>query len=70
MLPQAEGFCDNEALYLVVKRGNVDQNWMPFVGNTPLTQEMARTLEYGLQDNQTHLALRVPKRATHVFLEV
>ncbi|XP_039176376.1 uncharacterized protein LOC120297610 [Crotalus tigris] len=69
VLPQAEGFCDNEALYLVVKRGNVDQNWMPFVGNTPLTQEMARTLEYGLQDNQTHLALRVPKLATHVFLE-
>ncbi|XP_015678919.1 uncharacterized protein LOC107294188 [Protobothrops mucrosquamatus] len=69
VLPQAEGFCDNEALYLVVKRGNVDQNWIPFVGNTPLTQEMARTLEYGLQDNQTHLALRVPKLATHVFLE-
>ncbi|XP_058028879.1 uncharacterized protein LOC131193094 [Ahaetulla prasina] len=69
VLPRAEGFCDNEALYLVVKRGNVDQNWLPFVGNTPLTQETAQTLEYGLQANQTHLVLRVPKLATHVFLE-
>ncbi|XP_034289844.1 zona pellucida sperm-binding protein 2-like [Pantherophis guttatus] len=69
VLPHAEGFCDNEALYLVVKRGNVDQNWLPFVGNTPLTQETAQTLQYGLQVNQTHLVLRVPKLATHVFLE-
>ncbi|XP_026567420.1 uncharacterized protein LOC113443430 [Pseudonaja textilis] len=69
VLPHAEGFCDNEALYLVVKRGNVDQNWMPFVGNTPLTQETAQTLQYGLQVNQTHLVLRVPKLATHVLLE-
>ncbi|KAG8129756.1 hypothetical protein E2320_016416 [Naja naja] len=69
VLPRAEGFCDNEALYLVVKRGNVDQNWLPFVGNTPLTQETAQTLQYGLQVNQTHLVLRVPKLATHVLLE-
>ncbi|XP_070597242.1 uncharacterized protein [Erythrolamprus reginae] len=69
VLPCAEGFCDNEALYLVVKRGNVDQNWLPFAGNAPLTQETAQTLTYGLQDNQTHLVLRVPKLATHVLLE-
>ncbi|KAM6468748.1 uncharacterized protein PHA67_009107 [Liasis olivaceus] len=69
VLPHAEGLCDDEALYLLVKRGNVDQNWLPFVGNTPLTQETTQTLGYGLQDNRTHLALRVPRFAPHVFLE-
>ncbi|KAJ7317571.1 hypothetical protein JRQ81_003733 [Phrynocephalus forsythii] len=69
VLPKAEGFCDDQALYLVVKRGNVDQDWLPFVGNTLLNQETAQSLGYTLQDNGTHLALRVPKHAALVLYE-
>ncbi|KAH0628928.1 hypothetical protein JD844_010579 [Phrynosoma platyrhinos] len=69
VLPQAEGFCDDQALYLVMKRGNVDQDWLPFVKDTHLNQEMAQSLGYTLRDNQTHLALRVPRHAAHVLYE-
>ncbi|KAF7243858.1 Fibrillarin-like rRNA/tRNA 2'-O-methyltransferase [Varanus komodoensis] len=69
VLPQAEGFCDDQALYLVVKHGNVDQDWLPSVGEVLLTQEMAQSLGYMLQDNRTHLALWVPRHAAHVFFE-
>ncbi|XP_061470410.1 uncharacterized protein LOC133379333 [Rhineura floridana] len=69
VLPQAEAFCDDQALYLVVKRGNVDQDWLPFVGDSFLTQEMIQGLGYTLQDNGTHLALRVPRHAAHVLYE-
>ncbi|XP_062975040.1 uncharacterized protein LOC134393944 [Elgaria multicarinata webbii] len=69
VLPRAEGFCDDQALYLVVKRGNVDQDWLPSVGDTYLTQETAQSLGYTLQDNGTHLALSVPRRAARVLFE-
>ncbi|XP_072847410.2 uncharacterized protein LOC110081158 [Pogona vitticeps] len=69
VLPKAQGFCDDQALYLVVKRGNVDQDWLPFVGDTLLSQEAAQSFGYTLQDNGTHLALRVPRYAAHVLYE-
>ncbi|XP_042308842.1 uncharacterized protein LOC121922947, partial [Sceloporus undulatus] len=69
VLPQAEGFCDDKALYLVMKRGNVDQDWLPFVKDTHLNQETAQSLGYTLHDNQTHLALRVPRHGVHIFYE-
>ncbi|XP_034953223.1 uncharacterized protein LOC118075386 isoform X1 [Zootoca vivipara] len=69
VLPQAEGFCDDKALYLVVKRGNVDQDWLPFAGDDLLTREKAQALGYTLLDNGTHLALRVPRQTAHVRYE-
>ncbi|XP_060108551.1 uncharacterized protein LOC132581358 [Heteronotia binoei] len=69
VLPQATGSCDDEALYLVMRRGNVDQDWLPFVEDTLLTQEMAHQLGYTFHDNGTHLALRVPRNAAHVVFE-
>nr|XP_008101764.1 PREDICTED: uncharacterized protein LOC100563455 [Anolis carolinensis] len=69
VLPQAEGFCDDQALYLVMKRGNVDQDWLPYVKDTLLSQETAQSLGYRIHDNQTHLALRVPWHAAHVLYE-
>lgn len=70
VLPEAVGYCDDQALYLVLKRGNVDQDWLPFVGDEHLTQEMAQRLGYSRQDNGTHLALRVPRHAAHLTYEV
>ncbi|XP_054859819.1 zona pellucida sperm-binding protein 2-like [Eublepharis macularius] len=70
VLPQATGSCDDEALYLVMRRGNVDEDWLPFVGDTLLTQEMAHQLGYSFHDNGTHLALRVPQNAAHVAYEI
>ncbi|XP_053156675.1 uncharacterized protein LOC128346920 isoform X2 [Hemicordylus capensis] len=69
VLPQAVGSCDDQALYLVVKRGNVDQDWLPYVEDTQLTQDMVQRLGYSWQDNGTHLALRVPSQAAHVAYE-
>ncbi|XP_066468832.1 zona pellucida sperm-binding protein 2-like [Tiliqua scincoides] len=69
VLPEAVGSCDDQALYLVLKRGNVDQDWLPFVGDEQLTQEMAQRLGYSLQDNGTHLAIRMPRHAAHLAYE-
>ncbi|KAL8164174.1 UNVERIFIED_CONTAM: hypothetical protein K2H54_047240 [Gekko kuhli] len=69
VLPQAIGSCDEEALYLAVRRGNVDQDWLPFVKDTLLTREAAHQLGYTFHDNGTHLALRVPRGAAHVAYE-
>ncbi|XP_077185521.1 uncharacterized protein LOC143833509 [Paroedura picta] len=69
VLPQATGSCDEEALYLVMRRGNVDQDWLPFVEDTLLTREVAQQLGYTFHDNGTHLALRVPRHADHVAFE-
>ncbi|XP_015272760.1 PREDICTED: uncharacterized protein LOC107115541, partial [Gekko japonicus] len=59
VLPQATGSCDEEALYLVVRRGNVDQDWLPFVENTLLTRETAHQLGYTFHDNGRKLDYEV-----------
>nr|XP_056705892.1 uncharacterized protein LOC130477835 [Euleptes europaea] len=69
VLPQATGSCDDEALYLAIRRGNMDEGWLPFVGDAFLTQETAQQLGYSFRDNGTHLALRVPHHAAHVAYE-
>ncbi|XP_038605778.1 uncharacterized protein LOC119931127 [Tachyglossus aculeatus] len=69
VMPQAEGFCDAENLYLTITRGNVDQDWIPFLSNLQLTPKAAQSHKYGFHDNATHLALRVPCFAAHVIYE-
>ncbi|XP_014457086.1 uncharacterized protein LOC102558415 [Alligator mississippiensis] len=69
VLPSARGFCDGENLYLTVIRGNVDQNWLPFISNLYLSPEAAQKHNYGLNDNGTHFTVRVPLHAPHVLYE-
>ncbi|TFK14209.1 Zona pellucida sperm-binding protein 2 [Platysternon megacephalum] len=69
MLPSARGFCDDDNLYLTVVRGNVDQNWLPFISNLSLSPDAAQKHNYGLDDNGTHFTIRVPLYAPHILYE-
>ncbi|NXE51791.1 ZP2 protein, partial [Casuarius casuarius] len=69
VLPSARGFCDERNLYLIITRGNVDQNWLPFISNQHLTPEAAQKYSYSLSDNGTHLAICVPFLSPHVDYE-
>ncbi|KFP27867.1 Zona pellucida sperm-binding protein 2, partial [Colius striatus] len=69
VLPSARGFCDERNLHLVVTRGNVDQNWLPFISDYHLTPEAAQKHSYSLSDNGTHLAISVPFLSSHVNYE-
>ncbi|NXP68401.1 ZP2 protein, partial [Chloropsis cyanopogon] len=67
--PSARGFCDERNLHLIITRGNVDQNWLPFISDWHLTQEAAQKYNYVLRDNGTHLAISVPFLSPHVSYE-
>ncbi|NWY33010.1 ZP2 protein, partial [Pheucticus melanocephalus] len=69
VLPSATGFCDGRNLHLIITRGNVDQNWLPFISDWHLTQEAAQKYNYILRDNGTHLAISVPFLSPHVSYE-
>ncbi|NXE78687.1 ZP2 protein, partial [Cochlearius cochlearius] len=69
VLPSARGFCDERNLQLIIARGNVDQNWLPFISGWHLTPEAAQQYNYSLRDNGTHLAVSVPFLSSHVNYE-
>ncbi|XP_009579963.1 PREDICTED: zona pellucida sperm-binding protein 2-like, partial [Fulmarus glacialis] len=69
VLPSARGFCDGRNLHLTITRGNVDQNWLPFISDWRLTPEAAQKYNYSLKDNGTHLAISVPFLSSHVNYE-
>ncbi|NWW83862.1 ZP2 protein, partial [Rhynochetos jubatus] len=69
VLPSARGFCDGRNLHLIITRGNVDQNWLPFISGWHLTPEAAQKYSYSLRDNGTHLAISVPFLSAHVSYE-
>ncbi|XP_059699295.1 uncharacterized protein LOC132325735 [Haemorhous mexicanus] len=69
VLPSATGLCDGRNLHLIITRGNVDQNWLPFISDWHLTQEAAQKYSYILRDNGTHLEISVPFLSPHVSYE-
>ncbi|NXN74823.1 ZP2 protein, partial [Himantopus himantopus] len=69
VLPSARGFCDGRNLHLTITRGNVDQNWLPFISDWHLTPEAAQKYNYSLRDNGSHLAISVPFLSSHVNYE-
>ncbi|KAK2533887.1 Zpax [Columba guinea] len=69
VLPSARGFCDGRNLHLVITRGNVDQNWLPFISDWNLTPEAVQKYNYSLRDNGTHLAISVPFLSSHLNYE-
>ncbi|NWY54777.1 ZP2 protein, partial [Chionis minor] len=69
VLPSARGFCDGRNLHLIITRGNVDQNWQPFISDWHLTPEAAQKYNYSLRDNGSHLAISVPFLSSHVNYE-
>ncbi|XP_065689542.2 zona pellucida sperm-binding protein 2-like [Patagioenas fasciata] len=70
VLPSARGFCDGRNLHLIITRGNVDQNWLPFISDWNLTLEAVQKYNYSLRDNGTHLAISVPFLSSHLKYEV
>ncbi|KFV20366.1 Zona pellucida sperm-binding protein 2, partial [Tauraco erythrolophus] len=69
VLPSARGFCDGRNLHLIITRGNVDQNWLPFISDWHLTPEHGLQYSYSLRDNGTHLAISVPFLSAYVSYE-
>ncbi|KAM9382216.1 uncharacterized protein LRP34_000554 [Phaethornis superciliosus] len=69
VLPSARGFCDKRNFLFVITRGNVDQNWLPFISNWHVTPEDAQKHNYILRDNGTHLEISVPFLSSHVNYE-
>ncbi|NXX90790.1 ZP2 protein, partial [Centropus bengalensis] len=70
VLPSARGFCDGSNIHLIITRGNVDQNWLPFISDWHLTPEDAQKHNYSLKENGTHFAISVPFLSSHVNYEV
>ncbi|XP_042188730.1 zona pellucida sperm-binding protein 2 [Callorhinchus milii] len=70
VLPIANGFCHEESMTLIVKRGSLDHYWIPFIGNVQLTQHKAEQSGYVLQDNGTHFSVDVPFYGPEVVYEV
>ncbi|XP_075450959.1 uncharacterized protein LOC142492168 isoform X2 [Ascaphus truei] len=70
VLPVASGYCDQNNLNLVVIRGNVDTNWLPYVKNLPLTPETAQRQGFVFNANRTHFMLVVPRYSTSILYEV
>ncbi|XP_015714968.1 uncharacterized protein LOC107312240 [Coturnix japonica] len=60
VLPSARGFCDEKDFHLIITRGNMHQNWLPFISDQHLMPEAAQKYYYSLNDNGTHLAVSVP----------
>ncbi|XP_052561415.1 zona pellucida sperm-binding protein 2-like isoform X2 [Tympanuchus pallidicinctus] len=60
VLPSARGYCDEDDFHLIITRGNVDQNWLPFISDQHLMPEVAQKDYYSLNDNGTHLFVSVP----------
>ncbi|KAJ1149545.1 hypothetical protein NDU88_002352 [Pleurodeles waltl] len=69
VLPSATGYCDDLDLHLVIKRGNIDQDWTPYVGNVRLTNQSDQTRGYLLFDNGTHIDIAVPLASSLVVFE-
>ncbi|XP_043920830.1 uncharacterized protein LOC122796430 [Protopterus annectens] len=66
VLPTATGYCDNYYLYLSVTRGNVDQNWLVFIGNMQVTPDTMTDSEYFWNDNGTHFTVGVSRYSSYV----
>ncbi|XP_029451817.1 zona pellucida sperm-binding protein 2-like isoform X2 [Rhinatrema bivittatum] len=68
VLPDAIGYCDNDHLYLTVTRGNIDEDWIPYISNIQLTMP-SQSSGYTLQDNGTSFRVKVPRFSSLVSYE-
>ncbi|KAE8605157.1 hypothetical protein XENTR_v10014994 [Xenopus tropicalis] len=69
VLPEPSGYCDQNALNVIVKRGNVDTNWVPFVKNTLLTPGTAQTSGLVFTANSTHYTITANRYSDSVMYE-
>ncbi|KAM6450087.1 uncharacterized protein PHA67_017284 [Liasis olivaceus] len=69
VLPVFEGFCEAGQIGLVMTRGNLDRYWIPYVGSLQLTNELAVSQNYTVQDDGSYFYLLVPFLATGLVYE-
>ncbi|XP_067827928.1 uncharacterized protein [Heptranchias perlo] len=69
VLPIMIGYCGNDTLYLLMKHGNLDHYWLPYVDNQFLTFELAHMYGYLTTHNGTHFSLAVPFSSPGVIHE-
>ncbi|XP_060137315.1 uncharacterized protein LOC118095093 [Zootoca vivipara] len=69
VLPTFEGFCETGRIGLVMTRGNLDHYWVPYVGNLQLTNELAASQNYTVQDDGSSYYLSVPFLASGLVYE-
>ncbi|XP_060540382.1 uncharacterized protein LOC117679697 isoform X1 [Pantherophis guttatus] len=69
VLPLFEGFCEEEQIGVRMTRGNLDRYWVPYVGSLQLTNELAASQNYTIQDDGSYFYLSVPFLATGLMYE-
>ncbi|KAG8140822.1 hypothetical protein E2320_003480 [Naja naja] len=70
ILPVFEGFCEGGQIGVVMIRGNLDHFWVPFVGSLQLTNELAVSQNYTIQDDGHYFFLSAPFLATGLMYEI
>ncbi|XP_067879609.1 uncharacterized protein [Heterodontus francisci] len=69
VLPVMTGYCADDALYLLLKHGNLDHYWLPYVADELLSVGLAHMYGYMTMDNGTHFTLAVPLSSPGVVHE-
>ncbi|KAG8445679.1 hypothetical protein GDO86_010452 [Hymenochirus boettgeri] len=69
VLPEPSGYCDQNSLNVIVKRGNVDANWVPYVQEIPLNQSKAQPDGISVTANSTHYTISVYRFSSKVMFE-
>ncbi|XP_067239307.1 zona pellucida protein AX 1 [Chanodichthys erythropterus] len=68
ILPTVGGTCDEQNFYIKISYGNIGKNFNIMLGTRDLTP--ARSAEYGMKENATHISLVVPFLALDVAFEL
>ncbi|KAM4749230.1 uncharacterized protein WCC33_006672 [Rhinophrynus dorsalis] len=61
--------CEKRSLVLLVKRGNMDERWIRYIRNLPLTDKLAKSQNYGMFENSSIFRLEVPFPAVGLVYE-
>ncbi|XP_078389858.1 uncharacterized protein LOC144671720 [Cetorhinus maximus] len=69
VLPVMMGYCGDAALYLLLKHGNLDHYWLPYLADELLSFELAQVYGYMTMENGTHFYLAVPLSSPGVIHE-
>ncbi|XP_058038392.1 uncharacterized protein LOC131197906 [Ahaetulla prasina] len=69
VLPVFKGFCEGGQIGVMMTRGNLDRYWIPYVGSLQLTNELAVSQNYTVQDDGSYFYLSVPFLASGLMYE-
>ncbi|KAJ1080297.1 hypothetical protein NDU88_000516 [Pleurodeles waltl] len=69
--PSYKGSCSTKRLIMDLTHGSMDQYWVPYIGDLPLTEELSRSQKYIVAGNGSVFHLEVPVPAVGlVYKEV